>query len=123
RLTLLNPNVLPHGTTVMHCPRFRPGLFAAFMAVGFCFVFWALPEADSEGPPDQPAQPKLVVLVIFDQMRGDYLIKWEPLFDKEGFGRLQRDGAWYQNCHYPYGWTLTGAGHAALSTGCSPYKH
>ncbi|HYV37385.1 MAG TPA: alkaline phosphatase family protein, partial [Gemmataceae bacterium] len=107
----------------MRYARFRPGLFAAVMALGGIFLFWALPDADSETPDYQPGQPKLVVMIVFDQMRGDYLTKWEALFDKEGFGRVQRDGAWYQNCHYPYGWTLTGAGHASLSTGCSPYKH
>ena len=64
-----------------------------------------------------------VVLVVFDQLRGDYLTRWEPLFGDGGFRRLQKEGAWYQNCHYSYAATLTGAGHATLLTGCNPAKH
>lgn len=68
-------------------------------------------------------QPKLVVLVVFDQMRGDYLKKWQPLFGEGGFKRLQTEGAWYTNCHYPYAYTLTAAGHSSLVTGTTPSKH
>jgi Type I phosphodiesterase / nucleotide pyrophosphatase len=80
----------------------------------------AFPEVAEERPP-QP--PKLVVLIVFDQMRGDYAARWENLYDKDGFGRLLHEGAWFQNCHYPYAFTLTGPGHASLVTGCPPCKH
>lgn len=63
------------------------------------------------------------MLVVFDQMRGDYLSRWAPHFGEGGFRRLQSEGAWFQNCHYPYSGTITGAGHASLLTGCSPAKH
>src|SRR5437899_2409007 len=49
--------------------------------------------------------------------------RWESHFGDGGFRRLQKEGAWYQNCHYPYAGTLTGAGHASLLTGCSPATH
>src|SRR5438477_11491687 len=68
-------------------------------------------------------KPKLVVLVVFDQMRGDYIQKWQPLFGKDGFVRMQTEGAWYTNCHYPYATTATGPGHASILTGCCPDKH
>src|SRR4051794_14216250 len=68
-------------------------------------------------------RPRLVVLVVFDQLRGDYLTRWEELYGKKGFRRLMDDGAWFTNCHYPYALTLTGAGHASLLTGCSANKH
>jgi hypothetical protein len=61
--------------------------------------------------------------VVFDQMRADYLTRWESLFGDEGIRRLQKDGAWFRNCHYPYAATWTAAGHASLLTGCSPRKH
>jgi hypothetical protein len=32
------------------------------------------------------------VVIVFDQLRGDYLIRWQSLFDKGGFGRLLRHG-------------------------------
>lgn len=72
---------------------------------------------------DTTGKPKLVVLVVFDQMRGDYLQKWRPIFGEGGFKRLQDDGAWFTNCHYPYAYTLTAAGHTSLSTGTTPSKH
>jgi len=68
-------------------------------------------------------RPRLAVLVIFDQLRGDYLERWESLFGEDGFHRLQHDGAWFQNCHYPYAHTVTGCGHASVLTGCSPATH
>jgi predicted AlkP superfamily pyrophosphatase or phosphodiesterase len=71
----------------------------------------------------EPERPKLVVLVVFDQMRGDYIDRWKPLFGPDGFARLQADGAWFVNCHYPYAITATGPGHASMLTGCGPDVH
>lgn len=71
----------------------------------------------------EPERPRLVVLVVFDQMRGDYLEKWKPLFGQDGFARLLTDGAWFANCHYPYAITTTGPGHASMLTGCGPDVH
>jgi Type I phosphodiesterase / nucleotide pyrophosphatase len=71
----------------------------------------------------EPEKPKLVVLVVFDQMRGDYIQKWQPLFGKDGFVRLQTEGAWYVNCNYPYAITATGPGHSSMLTGCGPDVH
>jgi hypothetical protein len=70
-----------------------------------------------------PAKPRLAVLVYFDQLRGDYLTRWDDLFGADGFHRLERDGAWFQDCHYPYANTVTGAGHASVAAGCSPDRH
>ena len=84
---------------------------------------WFLAPAATQQPPAPAGKPRLAVLVVFDQMRGDYLTKWRHLYDPEGFGRLQTQGAWFQNCHYPYANTLTGAGHASIVTGCSPATH
>jgi hypothetical protein len=81
------------------------------------------PGAGDEKAPEKTGKPRLAVLVVFDQMRGDYLSRWEKLFGEGGFRRLQKDGAWFQNCHYPYAFTLTAPGHASLATGTSPYKH
>jgi hypothetical protein len=72
---------------------------------------------------EDPPPVKLAVLVVFDQLRGDYLGRWDTLFKEGGFHRLMKEGAWYQNCHYPYAGTETGPGHASLATGCAPWKH
>jgi predicted AlkP superfamily pyrophosphatase or phosphodiesterase len=68
-------------------------------------------------------RPRLAVLIVFDQMRGDYLTRWQSLFGKGGFDRLFKQGTWFQNCHYPYANTVTAPGHASISTGCSPCTH
>lgn len=68
-------------------------------------------------------QPKLLVLVVFDQMRGDYIERWRELFDEGGFKRLQTEGVWFTNCHYPYANTMTGPGHASILSGCSANRH
>jgi predicted AlkP superfamily pyrophosphatase or phosphodiesterase len=82
---------------------------------------------DIHQPPHvtEPGQPrvKLAVLVVFDQMRGDYLEKWQPLFRPDGFVRLQTDGAWFTKCNYPYGTTTTGPGHASMLSGTCADRH
>jgi predicted AlkP superfamily pyrophosphatase or phosphodiesterase len=70
----------------------------------------------------QPAKPpkvRLAVMLVFDQMRGDYVEKWRPQFTENGFPRIQRDGVWFTNCHYPYATTTTGPGHASLLSGAT----
>ncbi len=71
----------------------------------------------------EPPKPKLAVLIVFDQMRGDYLERWRELFVADGFRRLQTEGAWFSNCHYPYAMTATGPGHASILSGCSGDRH
>jgi predicted AlkP superfamily pyrophosphatase or phosphodiesterase len=92
-------------------------LLLACAVLGLSFA-WAEPGGEPE-----KTKPRLAVLVVFDQMRGDYLTRWEKLYGEGGFRRLQKEGAWYKNCHYPYAGTLTAPGHASLATGTSPYKH
>jgi hypothetical protein len=78
---------------------------------------------NADAPTPSARRPKLGVVVVFDQMRGDYLIKWRDLFGEGGFKRLQDDGAWFVNCHYPYSDTVTAAGHTSLLTGTTPHHH
>jgi hypothetical protein len=96
--------------------------FAVF-TVCFVLVLPFVPSATATdaAPPSPPV--KLAVMVVFDQLRGDYLTRWNDLFGDGGFHRLEKDGAWFQNCNYPYAGTVTGAGHASLATGCSPCIH
>ncbi len=74
-------------------------------------------------PAADPPPARLVVLVFFDQFRGDYLARWKDQFGQGGFNRLTADGAWFADCHYPYAYTVTAAGHASVSTGCGPADH
>jgi len=70
----------------------------------------------------QAARPKLVVFLVVDQMRADYLVRYAPLF-QHGLKRLTTEGAWYRNAAYPYMTTVTCVGHATIGTGTLPYKH
>lgn len=66
---------------------------------------------------------KLGVLIVFDQMRGDYPKRWQSLYGPGGFKRMQEQGAWFSDAHVPYAWTSTAPGHASLATGVSPAEH
>ncbi len=67
-------------------------------------------------------RPKLVVILVADQMRADYLERYSGKFTG-GLRRLMRDGAWFQQAAYPYLNTITCAGHSTIGTGSLPYRH
>ena len=74
----------------------------------------------------QPAwadPPKLVVGIVVDQMRADYVYRYWDNFGEGGFKRLVNDGAFCRNAHFPYVPTDTGPGHASLYTGTTPSRH
>jgi predicted AlkP superfamily pyrophosphatase or phosphodiesterase len=68
------------------------------------------------------ARPKLVVLLVVDQMRGDYVDKFLGQWSG-GLRRLVEEGAWFRDAAYPYAATETCAGHATISTGALPATH
>jgi predicted AlkP superfamily pyrophosphatase or phosphodiesterase len=70
----------------------------------------------------QPRGPKLIVLLSVDQMRGDYIDKFQHQWSK-GLKRLITEGAWFRQADYPYYNTVTCAGHASISTGTVPAVH
>lgn len=73
---------------------------------------------------DRPAGGgRLVVVMVFDQMRGDYPQRWKPLLDAGGFAEMERNGVWYANSHLPYSCSSTGPGHASIGTGLPPSVH
>jgi hypothetical protein len=88
-----------------------------------CATVFALLIGLATARAEPPARPKLAVVIVFDQMRGDYLTRWQDLFLPDGFRRLQTEGAWFDNCNYPYAMTATGPGHASILSGCSPERH
>jgi predicted AlkP superfamily pyrophosphatase or phosphodiesterase len=72
--------------------------------------------------PQASPRPKLVVLLVVDQLRGDYLTQYGGNFTA-GLHRLMRGGAWFKEAAYPYLNTVTCAGHATIGTGTFPYQH
>ena len=67
--------------------------------------------------------PKLVVGIVVDQMRYDYLTRFWGRFGKDGFQRLISEGYNCKNNHFNYAPTKTGPGHASVFTGTSPKNH
>ncbi len=66
--------------------------------------------------------PTLLVLVVADQMRADYLDRFAGRFTG-GFRRLREQGRVFEQAFYPYLNTVTCAGHATLGTGAWPKTH
>jgi len=69
-----------------------------------------------------PARPKLVVMLVVDQMRGDYVDKFQGQWTG-GLKRLIEEGAWFRDAAYPYEATETCVGHSTISTGALPATH
>lgn len=68
-------------------------------------------------------RPKLVVGVVVDQMRWDYLYRYHDLYGDGGFKRLMREGFNCENTMINYIPTITAVGHASLFTGSIPSIH
>ena len=71
----------------------------------------------------QAERPKLVVGLMIDQMRWDYLYTFADRYGDEGFKRLLRDGFSCENTIIPYIPTYTAVGHSTVYTGSVPSIH
>ncbi|WP_375754079.1 alkaline phosphatase family protein [Vibrio sp. HN007] len=70
-----------------------------------------------------PEQPKLVLQITVDALRGDLLNRYKHNFGDDGFRYLMDEGTYYTNAHYQHGNTETIVGHASLATGAPPSVH
>lgn len=68
-------------------------------------------------------KPKLVVGIVVDQMRYDYLTRFWDRYGEDGFKKLINNGYNCKNTHYNYMPTYTGPGHASIYTGTTPENH
>lgn len=68
-------------------------------------------------------RPKIVVGIVVDQMRFDYLQRFKAHFTEGGFKRLMNEGVNFTSMHYNYKPTMTAAGHASIFTGATPSMH
>ncbi len=68
-------------------------------------------------------KPKLVVGIVVDQMKNEYIIRFWDKYSKNGFKLLVEEGYWCKNTHYNYFPTYTGPGHASIYTGTTPSNH
>ena len=72
---------------------------------------------------EESSKPNLVVGIVVDQMRFDYIQRYWTKFGNGGFKRLVKEGFVYENAHYNYVPTYTGPGHASIYTGTTPAIH
>ncbi|MGZ3919912.1 MAG: alkaline phosphatase PafA [Bacteroidia bacterium] len=68
-------------------------------------------------------KPKLVVGIVVDQMRNDYIYRYWNRYSNGGFRRLVNDGFYFKNNHFNYIPTYTGPGHSSIYTGTTPRAH
>lgn len=90
-------------------------IYRAFILLLFCILFI---ENTAKAQP-----PKLVVGIVVDQMRYDYLTRYMTRYGKGGFKRMIAEGYSFDNCHFDYMPTYTGPGHASIYTGTVPAIH
>ena len=69
------------------------------------------------------ASPKLIVILIIDQFRGDYLERYHQEFGPNGFRLFTDRGAYFPACYFQYANTRTAPGHATIATGAYSPAH
>ena len=88
------------------------------------FLFFTLLSIHySNAKNNQTEKPKLVVAIVVDQMRYDFLENLSNRFTENGFKRLIDYGYNCKNNYFNYVPTVTGPGHASISTGSTPMTH
>ena len=95
----------------------------------FVYIFVALALAFSSKAQNKVtlkqnnSNPKLVVGIVVDQMRYDYLTRFYNKYGEGGFKRMMNEGFNCKNNHFNYVPTYTGPGHASVYTGTTPKYH
>src|ERR1700691_2443445 len=70
------------------------------------------------------ATPKLVIILVLDQFRGDYLDRYRDDFKTpSGFNLFLKRGAYFTDCYYDYANTMTAPGHSTIGTGAYSNGH
>jgi len=80
-------------------------------------------DAEVQSPAPIAQTPKLVVGIVIDQMRYDYLTRFWNQYGEGGFKRLVNEGFNCKNNHFNYAPTSTGPGHTSVYTGTTPATH
>src|SRR5271154_5165564 len=79
-----------------------------------CFLFLCAFAA-----PAQPKRPKLLVAIVIDQFRYDYLLRFRSDYHS-GLARLLEHGAVFTDAHYIHAATVTAVGHSTFLSGATP---
>ncbi|MEO6685169.1 MAG: alkaline phosphatase PafA [Dyadobacter sp.] len=99
-----------------------PRLFLHALVMGCMLssLVYAQVPSKNISKPTTLARPKLVVGIVVDQMRYDYLYRFYNKYSEGGLKRLINDGFNCRNNHYHYALTVTAAGHSAVYSGSLP---
>jgi predicted AlkP superfamily pyrophosphatase or phosphodiesterase len=83
----------------------------------------ALASVSAQTPQNTVPRPKLIVGIVVDQMRYDFLYRYQAHYGANGFNRLLEGGFSCENTHFNFVPTYTGPGHAAIYSGTTPSLH
>lgn len=72
---------------------------------------------------EAPALPRLVVNVMIDQLRSDYLEAFSPLYGERGFRRLMQEGILFSQAEYPFARPDRASAMACVQSGATPYDN
>jgi predicted AlkP superfamily pyrophosphatase or phosphodiesterase len=89
-------------------------MFRLWKFLAAAFLLFAAPAASAA-----PARPKLLLVIVVDQFRYDYLIRFRDAYTG-GIARLLKDGAAFADARYPQYPTVTATGHSTVLTGAAP---
>ncbi len=94
-----------------------------WLVVLLCLAFCLPSHAQRRTAPEPQSRPKLVVGLVVDQMRWDYLYRYSDRYGSGGFKRMLREGFSAENTNIDYVPTVTAIGHATIYTGSVPSIH
>ncbi len=103
--------------------KYLAALFLFFMVVPNCGAQMEITQTETPEEYLLESKPKLVVGIVVDQMRYDYLTRFYNKFGEGGFKRMINEGFNCKNNNFNYVPTYTGPGHASIFTGTTPKYH
>ncbi|QMU29083.1 alkaline phosphatase PafA [Adhaeribacter radiodurans] len=90
----------------------------------YCLLYFSPLFAQNKNSKNQALpRPKLVVGIMVDQMRWDYLYRYYDRYQPDGFKRMLNEGFSCENTYIPYIPTITAVGHSTVYTGSVPAFH
>ncbi len=96
---------------------------ASFYLAIICLLGFSMFSQSVKPANVEATKPKLIVGLVVDQMRNDYVYRYWNRYGTGGFKRLINEGYYLSNAHYNYVPTFTGPGHSSIYTGTTPRIH
>ena len=99
-------------------PKHRTQLIVSLLA-----VMTALSAVEANAAAAGEGVPRVVVTILIDQLRSDYLKAFQPLYGEDGFAKLLEEGRVYANAEYPHTRPDLASSAATVATGTTPSNH